>query len=485
MQFPLTACPGLFYNTLAQDGFLCRLRIPGGMINSQQFEAIADISDHYGGGYIDVTNRANIQIREIKQGINIQVLEKLQALGLASTNASVDHIRNIMTSPTAGIDTQELIDTRPLVKAWEKYITAHSHLSQLSAKFSVCFDGGGKISVKDRPNDIILAAELINSNINWRLYLSYGEKGEPAKDTGTLLKPVEIIAVLAALAETYLKHIDINNRCKPRLREIINYITIEKYLHQVKEKLDPNIFNFEFNLEKTPLCASASLREKNLIGIHSQRQSGLYYIGIVLALGRLETYQIRGLAHIAKKYGDDNIRLTPWQNLILSDIPQNQIIEVEKEITNLGLNCSPTDIKSFLVACSGKRGCAAAATETKDDALHLAKYLENLMILDCSVNIHFSGCSKSCAQHTQADITLLGLAGENFPGYQIYVLGHLLYEYVTLAKVPILIQQILEVYQQQRLSLQESFRQFVDRQKHQLNQLFYLANPVQIQPLQF
>ena len=485
MQFPLTACPGLFYNTLAQDGFLCRLRIPGGMINSQQFEAIADISDHYGGGYIDVTNRANIQIREIKQGINIQVLEKLQALGLASTNASVDHIRNIMTSPTAGIDTQELIDTRPLVKAWEKYITAHSHLSQLSAKFSVCFDGGGKISVKDRPNDIILAAELINSNINWRLYLSYGEKGEPAKDTGILLKPVEIIAVLAALAETYLKHIDINNRCKPRLREIINYITIEKYLHQVKEKLDPNIFNFEFNLEKPPLCASASLREKNLIGIHSQRQSGLYYIGIVLALGRLETYQIRGLAHIAKKYGDDNIRLTPWQNLILSDIPQNQIIEVEKEITNLGLNCSPTDIKSFLVACSGKRGCAAAATETKDDALHLAKYLENLMILDCSVNIHFSGCSKSCAQHTQADITLLGVAGGSFPGYQIYVLGHLLYEYVTLAKVPILIQQILEVYQQQRLSLQESFRQFVDRQKHQLNQLFYLANPVQIQSLQF
>lgn len=467
MQFPLTACPGLFYNTLAQDGFLCRLRIPGGMINSQQFEVIADISDHYGGGYIDITNRANIQIREIKQGINIEVLEKLQVLGLASSNASVDHIRNIMASPTAGIDTQELIDTRPLVKAWEKYITAHSHLSQLSAKFSVCFDGGGKISVKDRPNDIILAAEISNSNIHWRLYLSYGEKGEPAKDTGILLKPVETIAVLAALAETYLKHIDINNRCKPRLREIINHITIEKYLHQVKEELEPNTFNLEENISRE----SASLREKNLIGIHSQKQSGLYYIGIVLPLGRLETYQIRGLANLAKRYGDDNIRLTPWQNLILSDIPQNQIIEVEKEITNLDLNYSPTDIKSFLVACSGKRGCGAAATETKDDALHLAKYLENLMILDCSVNIHFSGCGKSCAQHTQADITLLGVAGENFPGYQIYVLGHLLYEYVTLAKVPILVQQILEVYQQQRLSLQESFRQFIDRQKHQLNQL--------------
>ncbi|MFM5886720.1 MAG: precorrin-3B synthase [Dolichospermum sp.] len=473
MQSPLTACPGLFYNTLAQDGFLCRVRIPGGIINSQQFEAIADISDHYGGGYIDITNRANIQIREIKQGINIQVLEKLQALGLASTNASVDHIRNIMTSPTAGIDTQELIDTSPLVKAWEKYITANSHFSELSAKFSVCFDGGGKISVKYRPNDIILAAELINSNIHWRLYLSYGEKREPAKDTGILIKPVETIAVLGALAETYLKHIDIKNSCKPRLREIINHITIEKYLHQVKEKLDSNIFN----CERTYLCASASLREKNHIGIHSQKQSGLYYIGIVLPLGRLESYQIRGLANLAKRYSDDNIRLTPWQNLILRDIPQNQIIAVEKKIADLGLNCSQKDIKSCLVACSGKRGCAAAATETKDDALHLAKYLEDIMILDCLVNIHFSGCPKSCAQHTQADITLLGVASGNFPGYQIYVLGHLLYEYVTLAKVPIFIQQILEVYQQQRLSLDEPFKDFIDRQKPQLNQLFSKSSP--------
>jgi ferredoxin-nitrite reductase len=213
------------------------------------------------------------------------------------------------------------------------------------------------------------------------------------------------------------------------------------------------------------------MREKTHIGIHSQRQTGLYYIGIVLPLGRLETGQIRGLANIAKRYGNDNIRLTPWQNLLLTDIPQNQISEVEQEITNLGLNSSPTDIKSFLVACSGKRGCAAAATETKDDALNLVKYLDSLMILDSSVNIHFSGCSKSCAQHTQADITLLGITTET-PGYQVYVLGHLLYEYVTIAKIPILIPEMLAVYQKQRLNLQETFGQFIQRHSHQLNQLF-------------
>ena len=486
MQIPFTACPGLFYNTPAQDGLLYRLRIPGGIINYQQFQAIADIADHDGSGYIDITNRANLQIREIKQNINVEVLQKLQALGLASTNANVDHIRNIMTSPTAGIDTQELIDTRPLVKAWEEYIITHSQLSELSAKFSVCFDGGGKISVSDRLNDIILAAELVNSKVYLRLYLGYGEKGEPAKDTGMLLKPGEAIPVLAALAETYRKHIDTKNRRKPRLREIINNITIEKYLHQVQQN---HIFDITKN--SPSLCASATavthggnpqdraaspLRDITHIGIHPQSQSGLYYIGIVLPLGRLETWQIRGLANIAQRYGDNDIRLTPWQNLLLTDIPQNEISEVEKEITNLGLNFSATDIKSFLVACAGKRGCAAAATETKDDALNLAKYLENSMILDSPVNIHFTGCSKSCAQHTEADITLLGVTTETtketFPGYQVYVFGHLLHEYVNVAKVPTLIQQVLEVYQKHRLSLHESFRDFIYRQSHQLNQLF-------------
>ena len=467
LQIPFTACPGLFYSTPAQDGLLYRLRIPGGIINYQQFQTIADIADNHGSGYIDITNRANIQIREIQQSINIEVLKKFQALGLASTNAKIDHIRNIMTNPTAGIDIEELIDIRPLVKDWEEYITAHSHLGELSAKFSVCFDSGGKVSVRYQANDIILAAELNNSNVYLRLYLSYGEKGEPAKDTGIVFKPEKAITVLEALAETYLKHIDTKNRRKLRLREIINNITVKEYLHQVQENLNPDILK----ITKTPLRAFAPMREKTHIGTHSQRQTGLYYIGIVLPLGRLETWQIRGLTNIAKRYGDSNIRLTPWQNLLLTDIPQNQISEVEQEITNLGLNSSPTDIKSFLVACSGKRGCAAAATETKDDALNLVKYLDSLMILDSSVNIHFSGCSKSCAQHTQADITLLGITTET-PGYQVYVLGHLLYEYVTIAKIPILIPEMLAVYQKQRLNLQETFAQFIQRHSHQLNQLF-------------
>jgi ferredoxin-nitrite reductase len=138
-------CPGLFYPIPAQDGILSRIRIPGGILNRKQCFAIADIADQHGSGYVDVTNRANLQVREIRTGINAEILKRLQDMGLGSRNPAVDHIRNIMTSPTAGIDPQELIDTRPFVQGWDNYIAAHPALSGLSAKFSVCFDGGGTV----------------------------------------------------------------------------------------------------------------------------------------------------------------------------------------------------------------------------------------------------------------------------------------------------------------------------------------------------
>ena len=120
LSIPTSSCPGLFYSTNAQDGILSRIRIPGGIINSEQCRVISDIADVYGGGYVDVTNRANIQIREIRTNINTSVLERLQNVGLGR-NPIVDHIRNIMTSPTAGIDCQELIDTHGLVNDWDNY----------------------------------------------------------------------------------------------------------------------------------------------------------------------------------------------------------------------------------------------------------------------------------------------------------------------------------------------------------------------------
>ncbi|MEH2078574.1 MAG: precorrin-3B synthase [Nostoc sp.] len=473
-------CPGLFYTTPVTDGILSRIRIPGGIISSQQCRAIADIAEQHGGGYIDVTNRANLQVREIRTGINAEVLKYLQEMGLGCDNTVVDQIRNIMTSPTAGIDPQELIDTRPFVQGWDDYIAAHPALSGLSAKFSVCFDGGGIIQVGDRLNDIAFVAALVDGNVYFRLYLSVGEKGKPPSDMGILLAPEECLPVLAALANVYLAYSHTTSKRRLRLRELLNTLGCENYLQEVQQRLPFSLLYSEIRKDLLPQQGN---REKyHHIGIHPQRQQGLFYIGVVLPLGRLESKQMRGLADLAAKYGS-GIRLTPWQNLLLTDIPQQWVADVKSEITFLGLDSSTTNIKGGLVACSGKKGCAASATDTKSHALVLAKYLETRLTLDYPVNIHFTGCEKSCAQHSKSDITLLGVSieadNEIVEGYHIYVgeskqkFGRELYQYVTFAELPALIERMLYVYKIQRLNSDESFGKFANRYPlTQLQQLF-------------
>ncbi|MGF1591233.1 MAG: hypothetical protein ACFCU7_18705 [Pleurocapsa sp.] len=121
-------CPGLFYGTPARDGIISRIRIPGGIINSKQLFAIANLSESVGDGFVQITNHANLQVRAINE-ISFDVLQPLQAIALAAQNQEIDHLRNIMSSPTAGIDRQQLIDTRPLVKELDKYISSHPHLT--------------------------------------------------------------------------------------------------------------------------------------------------------------------------------------------------------------------------------------------------------------------------------------------------------------------------------------------------------------------
>ncbi len=479
MQSGFTACPGLFYATPARDGILSRIRIPGGIINSTQCCVLADIAEYCGGGYVDVTNRANLQIREIYTTIDEKILGRLQNIGLGSSNTDVDHIRNIMSSPTAGIDRQELIDTRPLVQAWDKYIAVHPHLSGLPAKFSVCFDGGGTVRVCDRPNDIGFAAVLIDGNLYFRLHLSLNAS-KPPMDTGILLNPEECLPVLVALAEVYLNHLDTTSSRKPRLRELLNTLGCKNYLQEVQRRLP------------FPLQSVGSQEYQNQIptnqykhiSIHPQRQSGLSYIGVILPLGRLETVQIRRLADLAERYGSGTIRLTPWQNLLISDIPNQRLPDIQREIESLGLHWSVTNIRSALVACSGNTGCASSATDTKGHGRELAAYLDHLK-LSQPVNIHFTGCSKSCAQHTKSDIALLGVSinqgKATVEGYHVYVgdsdqkFGREVYQYVTLAELPTLIEQMLRVYKIQRLTPDESFGEFANR--HTMAQLKQLFSP--------
>ncbi len=482
----IATCPGLFYPTTAQDGVLSRIRVQGGILTTQQCEAVAALADQFGGGYVQITNRANVQIREIQTGIATDALTRLQKLGLASPVAEVDPIRNIMSSPTAGIDRQALLDSRPLVSGWNHYLTTRLDLAVLSPKFSVCFDGGEAVSVRDRPNDIGLVAVKVDGlNVYFRLHLSVGERGDAPRDVGVLVKPEESLLVLAALAEVYRDYTiqqsgdsvktdsptkSLPERCanrpvnrrKPRLRELLQDLGVEAYLQAVEGLLPFPWRRCQTTHDALPL---ASYRH---LGVHPQRQSGVSYIGVVLPLGRLDTPQLRGLAALAALHGSGMLRLTPWQNLLITDIPNQRVAEVQQAIEHLGLHGSATHPCSAIVACSGKTGCLASATDTKGHALTLAAHLERRITLDRPVNIHFSGCEKSCAQHHSSDIALLGVAIKGTEAYHVYVgndgstFGRELYRECSFEQLPNLIEHMLSIYQDKRLAY-ETFGEFTNR----------------------
>src|SRR5215204_6121019 len=310
---------GLFYVAPAQNSYMCRLRIPNGILTHWQFAGIADLAERYGGGYAHVTTRANLQVREIEAKNAVAMVEAIQDLGLSSRGSGADNIRNVTGTPTAGIDPQELIDTRPYAREWHFHILNERALYGLPRKFNVAFDGAGAIAVLEDTNDIGFQAVEVKDGFGaapgvwFRLALG-GITGHRdfARDTGVIVRPADATKVADAIVRVFTQHGDRTNRNKARMKYVLDAMGFEKYLALVEEKLG-------WKLVRVPAEAVAPrpvFDRAAHIGVHNQKQADLHWIGVVLPVGKLTAGQMSGLAAIAQQMGDGDIRLTVWQNLL-------------------------------------------------------------------------------------------------------------------------------------------------------------------------
>ncbi|WP_190402603.1 precorrin-3B synthase [Pseudanabaena mucicola] len=478
MQSTTAICPSLFNATTAQDGILSRIRFPAGLITATQCEVLTQVVKQFGNDQIQITNRANLQIRT-SQALIEEVLLDFQDYGLASSTESTDGLRNIMASPSAGIDPHAKINIIPFVKAWNFYLSQHPELAILSNKFSVCFDGSEAINVSDRPNDICLIAVEINDEIYFELHLGLGDRGDAPTSVNILIPHHQVLEVLAALTDLYRQFTEQQLEQKtylrsrpPRLRDLIHDWGVEKYLDRVEQKLGYVLRSSSLDTRTLGERGTRKLESYSYLGIHPQKQLGLFYIGVVVPLGRLTAAQFQGLGNLAKQYGGGALRLTPWQNLLITNIAEADIEQVTQEILNLGLFASANHPYAAITACSGFQGCKAAHTDTQSDAKRVAAYLENCIKLDQPINIHFSGCEKSCAQHYPSDIALVGIQAKdsnNSEVYRVYVgdgdtnFGRELYSEYAAQDIPILIAQMLEKHQNLRQNPQQTFREFINQ----------------------
>ena len=335
---------GMFYVAPAQDAFMCRLRIPGGILSAAQLRGVAQLAEDFGGGYTDVTTRANLQIRQIGPKHTADVLMGLHDLGIIPRGSGADNIRNITASPTAGIDLRELIDTRPLARQMHHYILHHREMYGLPRKFNIAFDGGGAISALEDTNDIGFAAVLVEegksveAGVYFRVQLG-GITGHKdfARDTGLLLRPDQCIEFAAAAVKVFIEHGDRTDRRKARLKYLLDKWGLDKFVQETEKGLS-------FKPARLPLSACEPrpiINRMAHLGFHAQKQPNMYYVGVVLPVGRMRAAQMRGLADIADRYGSGTIRLTVWQNLLISDIPPEKVGAVKLELRQIGLHCEP------------------------------------------------------------------------------------------------------------------------------------------------
>jgi ferredoxin-nitrite reductase len=472
---------GLFYVAPAQDSYMCRLRIPNGILKHWQLAGLADLAGRFAGGYAHVTTRANFQLREIPPKHTVALIEGIQDLGLCSRGSGADNIRNVTGTPTAGIDPVELIDTRDYAREWHYHILNDRSLTGLPRKFNVAFDGAGTIAVLEDTNDIAFAAVEVKDGFGaapgvwFRLGIG-GITGHKdfAKETGIIVRPEDSTMVADAIVRVFIETGDRTNRLKARMKYMIDGMGMEKFLLAVETRYGKPLTR----VPPEAIAPRPAFDRLAHIGVHKQKQTGLNWLGVVLPVGKLTYDQMRGLAKIARDLGDGDIRLTVWQNLLISGVANDKVALAIGAIKSIGLAVEASSIRAGLVACTGNAGCKFAASDTKRHAVEIGDWCETRVPIETPVNIHLTGCHHSCAQHYIGDIGLIaakvpgGNEDDTVEGYHLFAgggfgpdagLGKEIYHDVKAEDAPKAVERLLKAYIANRASTDETFLAFSRR----------------------
>jgi precorrin-3B synthase len=387
----------------ALDGGICRIKLAGGVITAQQAMAVADAAERYAGGVVEATNRGNLQIRGIGAG-HAGLIQTLLDAGLGPSNPASDDVRNLMLSPTAGVDPQQLFDTRPLAAQILQTLENHPRFHELSPKFALSLDGGEGLVMLEHPHDLWLSA----LNVEGETLLGFGLAGCPAHDSPlAAVKLEQGLKLVVAVLELFLE------QARPdqvRMRHLLAELPMAELLTQLSACLsaplrtDHAITGFR----RPPIQANAH------IGCYPQSKPGMTAIGGGVPLGRLDPSMLRRIAQLAQELGDGNLSMTPWQSVILRNVPAEKAQAAIKQLQAAGLLCDPSQALTQMIACTGSTACGKGLADTKADAMQLAELLQNNGV---SRPVHLSGCTRSCAAAHVAPVTLLALSAGRYDLY--------------------------------------------------------------------
>lgn len=376
-----SACPGLYRLAPARDGGICRVKLALGTLDAAQARAVAGAARDFGNGIIEITSRSNLQLRGIAETDADALADRIYAAGLGAATAAADDVRNLMVSPTSGIDPQAVLDTTPLAQAILALLDARADFHALSPKFSILLDGGESTAPLHHPNDIWLSA--VDAD-RFALGLA-GTLGQ--KPLGWVRAEMAVFTI-ATIIERFL---DQPNPAVTRIR----------HLGAGAAVLADDLVE--------PLAGWARSEPATHLGAHRQADASAVWLGARPPLGRLDPGTLEALASLAQEHGNGTIRLTPFQSLLLPAVARPE--PALQRLGELGLVTAPDHPLANLLACSGSSGCQSALADTQHDALTLAAQ-------GIGAGLHVSGCEKSCASAQAAPHTLVAVASGRYDLYR-------------------------------------------------------------------
>ncbi|TAG41598.1 MAG: ferredoxin--nitrite reductase [Oscillatoriales cyanobacterium] len=387
---------GIFFRPVTPGKFMMRLRLPNGVITSNQTRTLGDILQRYGSdGSADITTRQNLQLRGIRIEDVPDIFRRLKEAGMTSVQSGMDNVRNITGSPVAGLDADELIDTWELANQVQDMITnsgeGNPEFSNLPRKFNIAIAGCRDNSVH---------AEIIPLNV-WA-------------------SPSDVVDLCRAILTVYRDRGPRANRQKSRLMWLIDELGIEQFRAAVEKEVGRTL---------SPASPKDEIiwDKRDHIGIYAQKQSGLNYVGLHVPVGRLQAADLYDLARIAEVYGSGELRLTVEENVIVPNVPDSRLESLVKEPLLQRFSIDPAPLMRALVSCTGSKFCNFALIETKARSVAMIRELEAELSVPKPVRIHWTGCPNSCAQPQVADIGLMGTKvrknGKTLEGVDIYMGG--------------------------------------------------------------
>jgi len=420
---------GIYTQRPEEDGyFMFRIRIPGGVLTSDQVRTIGAISQEFGRDVADVTDRQNVQLHWIRLPDIPEIWQRLDAVGIQTTEACGDTPRNILGCPLAGVDVDEIIDATDLIRACDERIVGDPAFSNLPRKYKTSITGCRHQCVVHEANDIgFVGNELDDGSKGFDLWVGGGLSSTPkfGQRLGVFVSPEQVLDVYVGVTSVFRDYGYRRSRNKARLKFLMADWGPELFRQVLEERY------LGYRLADGPQAKPSTDVHRDHTGVGRQND-GRNYLGFALRNGRITGTELVALAEIADGYGAGRLRTTTQQKMVVLDVPDDELAPAMDALDGLGFPVFSSSFRSGMMACTGIEFCKLSIVETKSRANWLYEDLERrLPDFDEPIRINVNGCPNSCARYQLADIGFMGVLvterddGERLEGFNVHLGGHL------------------------------------------------------------